>query len=114
MAKKRKPTRRPVERPAPGWFDRAEMAAIMDVTASTFDKTYRILLPASAVKTVEGRPFFRARALIDALIERAKPTPDPVAAGDPLLSGSGEDSPALERYRSARADLANMDVRERR
>lgn len=36
----------------------------------------------------------------------------PAVEGDPLLSGA--DSPALERYRAARADLAEMDAAERR
>lgn len=35
------------------------------------------------------------------------------ASGDPLLAGGG-DSPNLERYRAAKAELAELDVGERR
>jgi len=52
---------------------------------------------------------YDASKVVQWACEKAKP--DPVS-DDPLMSGS--DSPNLERYRAARADLAEMDARERR
>ncbi len=51
---------------------------------------------------------YSAPALLQWMVERAKAE----AAGDPLLVGS--DSPSLERYRAARADMVELELQTKR
>jgi hypothetical protein len=82
----------------------------LDVSEQTFDRTYRPKIPADAIKTSGRRVYVQMRALIDQLIaESAVPKSTPTDI-DPMLSGG--DSPGLERYRNAKADLTEME-RER-
>ena len=97
-----------------GWFTRSEMAGFFDVSEQQFDQLYRRQVPPGAERTINRRPYFHARSLHNALLEsergKAPQTAGPDA--DPLLAGG--DSPNLERYRGAKADLAEMDLQERR
>lgn len=95
----------------PGWFCRAEVARIFDTTVRNFDATYRRWFPASAVRTIDGRPYFHVGPVIKPLFEAQNRKPEPES--DPLLVGG--DSPALEEYRKhrARREKVQADLAER-
>src|SRR5690349_13599116 len=100
--------------PGPGWFTRESLADIFGVGVTQIDRRHRKLAPAEAVKIVNRRPHYLASAIITALVAEAEGKAKIDAArGDALLL-SGSDSPALERYRTARATLAELDVSERK
>lgn len=84
------------------------MAHIFGVSLPFFDRDIRPLVGHKHIKTSGRRLLFYARAAIDAWHEaklQRRGTPDA------LLTGS--DSPALERYRQERAQLARLDRLER-
>lgn len=110
--------------PERGWVTRQEIAALLDVTLPYFDREVRPLIPAADVRR-QSRPHrYRGRAVIDAWVRKeiARNTRSgprhkrngggPTDSDDPLLVGAS--SPALERYRSARAEAAELDLDVRR
>jgi len=96
--------------PKRGWLSRNDAAAALDVSVQQFDRKYAPLAGQDGQQKIDGRLYFRIRSIIDGLL--AEKSTDP-AATDPLLTG-GPDSPALERYRTARAESAEIDVSERK
>ena len=99
--------------PAAGaeWFTLAMMASAFDITPQAFAKSVRPLLSETDVKNDGRRGVrIRCRAAIDRWAEHKAAQAAEAArkTADPLLVGV--DSPALERYRSHRADLAQMEV----
>ena len=99
------------EKPGRGWFLKATLAELFGVTPQHFDRHYRRFAGPDATRTHGGKLYFHGRTLVDAWAESMR-----VAAVapsvDPLLAGG--DSPALERYRTARALLAEMEVDRQR
>lgn len=94
-----------------GWFTRAEMAAIFGVSEQHFDRGLARFAPAAARVKEGNRVLFQARPLIDAwaAAQSAKAAPEPTA-GDPLLAGSGNDTPALEEYRRQMARIKRVEA----
>lgn len=91
------------DRPSPAWFSRREMADLFDVDEGTFDRSYRRFVDSNAIKRVGKKLYFHARSTLDSwAAQRSAPNPD-----DAMLRGS--DSPSLERYRQARADIAEIE-----
>jgi hypothetical protein len=90
------------------WFDRTDSAALIGVSARHFDEAVRPKLAADAVRGDRRSLRFHGPAVVAAWVaikaERAKPAP---TDADPLLADG--DSPGLERYRNAKADLAEME-----
>jgi hypothetical protein len=97
------------------WFTLSEMHRAFDITPEAFRKTIRPLVPETDVRGTgkKGTLRIRCRAAIDAWTARKVEQATEAArkASDPLLAGG--DSPELERYRAARADLAEMERDER-
>ncbi len=103
---------KPVEEPADGWFDLATMADIFSVTPQSFWKTNRPLIDPKDIRnaTQRGRVMIHARGAIDSWVAHKVQAATKNGA-DPLLVGG--DSLGLERYRLAKAELAEMDVQLR-
>jgi hypothetical protein len=104
-----KPTANDLER---GWFTLADCAAAFDMTAQGFHKEVRPLLSPDDVRG-EGRrgTTVRLRGAIDAYAAKqaeTKARKDP----DPLMTGT--ESPALERYRAARASQEELRLGQMR
>lgn len=95
-----------------GWFALKTMADIFDVTEQGFAKTVRPLIDPKDIKNAgeRGKMMVRARGAINAWTEHKS---NRVAGGDPLLVAGGP-SPALERYRLAKAVLEEMNVEIRK
>jgi hypothetical protein len=90
------------------WFTKNEIARrVFGTTPQNFDKTYRPAAPVDAVKKDGREVYFNCRRLLDGLLEQAKRQRPQGGDGDPLLADG--DSPGLERYRNAKADLAEME-----
>jgi hypothetical protein len=90
------------------WFTKNEIARrVFGTTPQNFDKTYRPASPANAEKRVGREVYFHCRNLKDAILEQAKRQRPQGGENDPLLADG--DSPGLERYRNAKADLAEME-----
>ena len=85
----------------------AMKALTQGAAAWLVDRATRTFRDAGAPKNADGT--YDASEVVKWVRATCKPE---VASDDPLMSGS--DSPALERYRAARADLAEMDAKERR
>jgi phage terminase Nu1 subunit (DNA packaging protein) len=89
------------------WFTKNEIARrVFGTTPQNFDKTYRPAAPVDAVRKEGREVLFHCRRLLDGLLEQAKRQRPQGGEGDPLLADG--DSPNLERYRGAKADLAEM------
>lgn len=100
--------------PGPEWSTRDEAAKkSFGVSTAQFDKTYRDIAP-DAIKTVNGRVWVHARTIWNAIVKRTKDEAEAKAKllDDPMLA-SGGDSPATERYRAAKASIAELDLAER-
>lgn len=98
------------------WFSLKQCAAAFGVTLQAFHKTYRPLIPADAIRGKGERGVkVRCRALIDAWVNHNLDKQRAVSGSDEdALVYAGSDSPNLERLRSAKAQLAEMDLEERR
>ena len=91
------------------WWTRIQMAEMFDLTAGGFQRSIQPHIPAEAIKQGEAkRLLFNGRAVIEAYASHRKPE----TTSDPELAGDG--SPALERYRAARAEIAEYDLQIRR
>jgi hypothetical protein len=96
------------KQPDRGWLARADAASALDVSPQQFDRRYAPLAPSTARQTIDRRLYFHLRTIIDALVKER--VADPVSE-DPLLVGG--DSPALERYRAARAGMAEIELTDK-
>src|SRR5262245_44312790 len=89
------------------WKSRKAAAADLGCSLPTFDMI-RPRLSASDQRKGRGNSIeFRMPAVIAAWKDYN------VEQRDPLMAGPVDDSPGLERYRNAKARLAEMDVAER-
>lgn len=84
------------------WVSRQQAADLLGVHLNTFDVKYRPRIEHGDTVSEGSRKWFRGRAIIDLYREELleKVAPD----GDSLLGASDGDSPALERYRTAKAE----------
>jgi hypothetical protein len=99
----------PEPHPGRGWLTKNDCAAVFDVSARNFERGYMRYAPPTAVKTFGRATYVHVRSLLNAWAAAQKPAAAPQGEGDPLLAGAAPDSPGLERYREARADLAEME-----
>jgi hypothetical protein len=90
------------------WFDRSTIAALLGIAPKTFDEGLRKRLPADAVRGAGRDLRFFAPVAVQALVAKRVTAAERTADPDPLMSG-GSDSPQLERYRAANADLKEME-----
>jgi hypothetical protein len=93
-------SRKKENKPGHGWVSRAAVAEMFDVTTAHVDKNLRRFIPPDKVKSIGGRTYLHGRSLLEGWAAAQR-------ADDVLLSG--DDSPSMERWRSARADLAEME-----
>lgn len=99
------------------WITPQALAAVFGVS---YQQIHRCLpkLPAESVRPSKkrGQPsWVYGPAFVEFWVERAlRRRPAPGENGDPLLAGGAGSSPALERYREARADLAHLELQERK
>lgn len=101
------------DHPGRGWYSRQEMAAVLDVSEQHFDRSLRPLAPAAGVKTVDRRPYFHGRKLLDAWAASLS-RPSGSGTDDEDGDDGAPDSPWLEKLREYRArqervKLALMD-----
>jgi len=97
------------------WLTRQQAADLCGLSTRQFDEAIR----PRAIKAEKGtgkKLLLNAKAIVAALVayrvEQAKPAIDPTS-DDPLLAAVVGESPALERYRLAKARLAEHDLSER-
>lgn len=98
-----------------GWFSTALAARAFGVDVRAFTRNYAPLAEQSDVRRVsDNRLEYYVRSLIDALVRREVAAAAAVAGGpDAELLGGG-DSPNLERLRLAKAQIAEIELQERR
>lgn len=77
------------------------------------DKQFRRLLPESAVRKERRAVYYYAPVLVGLYMESQTQSASFRQLGDDPLLDSG-DSPALERYRAAKAEIAEFDLAVRR
>lgn len=97
--------------PAAVLLSRVQMAEALNVRPEHFDKQYRPHIPADMVVMRGRRPFFPLavfRSILDGGISEATRRAQVRSDADPMLGGGT--SPALERYRLARAKLAEREL----
>jgi hypothetical protein len=92
------------EKPGRGWYGRADLAGLLDVSEVQFDRLYAKLAPADGTKREKRRVWYHGRKLLDAWLrsELAKAQPADADA-DPLMAGGEGKSKNLEEYRGYRA-----------
>lgn len=101
-----------------GWYSESELCAIFGwAAANSFRQTWRDKLPPEAVRIGgpgKANQYHAAtlHKLIVTTVEERERGKRRAADVDPLLGGPS--SPALERYRERRAELAEIEVLERR
>ena len=100
-------------KPGPEWFSRAEMARIFGCTTSNFQQRIKPIVPTASIHEKHGkggkvtRVWYHGRGVIEAW-----------SANEAMKSGSDDPmvvdtSPELERFRKARASLAELDLEAR-
>lgn len=94
------------------WFSRQDCARFVGMKPDNLDKQYRGLLPDDAVEKRGNVIFYHTPTLLELVIE--KRGGQSRLDDDALLSGEGGDSPSLERLRRAKAEIAELDLAERK
>lgn len=92
-----------------GWFSRQQCAEFLGLKVDNLDKQFRRLLPETAVRKAGKVVEYHGPTLTEIYVGKRAPLP---MSDDPLMDGS--DSPALERYRAAKADLAELELATKR
>jgi len=93
----------------PGWVTIRAAAELLGKTPSGVRRSFVPLLPPEAIVAEPTPCHLHAPTLIDALIARAKAS---ILTSDPMAAEA--DSPALERWRAAKAELAEYELAEKR
>lgn len=90
------------------WLSRVDMARVFGCTVGNFDSRIKSLVPEKCIHKEKRRIWYYCRGVIEswAASEAAKRRPE--STPEPELAGEG--SPALERYRLARAKRAELDL----
>ena len=97
------------------WVNKTFAHNCLRMSQRNFDDSIRPRLPAEAVKGNMKTLRFLLPEVIATFVATRKGLPLlGTKETDPLLVGQDVDSPALERYRAMKADLAEMDRDERR
>ena len=91
------------------WVSRQTMCHVLGVTGSTFDGRIRPQFPDDCTRGEGKKLQFYGRGCLDAW---AASTQAPPGMEDGLWLGGGS-SPAFERWREARATLAELDLAKR-
>lgn len=102
----RKTTRPRSKQPGPTWMNQREFAQrVLEVSPQCFRQSYARLIPDDLVRPGgPGEPkLYHVRAALDAIYANRLPQ-----------LGTDPDSPALERYRLARARLTELELERRR
>lgn len=103
-----------------GWFTKTDCTAFLGVGRAYFDTEIRPRVPADCIrrtgKAANSPLLFLGRAVYEAAASRttavvARAADRESSDGEPMLAGG--DSPALERFRLARARIAELDLQER-
>src|SRR5688572_27180959 len=96
------------------WFDVGTVAAFLGVTKRAWHASWKRHVPPAALRPGgRGKPtLVHGPSLVKALLERAVAAERERHGDDALLVGA--DSPSLDRLRRARAQLAELDLAERR
>ena len=94
-----------------GYFDLRTAAEFTGKTYQTIRNWSDELQP-TEIRKVGTKVYVHAPSLIDLLIRKGKAAGVGGKETDPLLDGA--DSPGLERYRLAKAELAEMDLAKRK
>lgn len=97
---------------------RQQMAAMLGVNAQQFDRRYRPHIPKKliAASGTGRRTQFRpeaVRAIVDALLQAEREKAQMANDEAMLLEDGNTNSPAIERYRLAKAKLAELDLAEK-
>ena len=96
----------------PTWITRKVAAEFVGLSPGQFDDAIRPLLGGDAVRGRGKTLEYLASAVVAAHVRREVDRAKPPESDDAMLA-AGVDSPALERYRMARAQLAERDLAER-
>ena len=97
------------ERRPEGWLPIADMPRVFGVSGHSFDRYVRPLILKDAMRTEDRKILVYCRDAIESWALHKFQAP--AADGDPMLVSG--DSPALERYRLAKAQHAELDLAER-
>ena len=96
------------------WLSHHTVARLCGLSTSQFNRSIRPLVTDPSAERKRGRAVvLRARDYVRAWCEHKIAEARLPADGDELLAADGTDSPALERYRAARAGLAELELHER-
>jgi hypothetical protein len=103
---------------ADGWFSRADMAKILGMAGSGFDAGPRRLITDEFIRRDGRQVFFHAPTVIrrwaESTFGRGGSVPGAGIDSEEEALFDGSDSPALERWRRAKADLAEIEVQSKR
>ena len=96
------------------WFSRRDAAVLVGVSVDVLDKRIRPALSGDAERRAGKRLELHLPSVVAAMVEEAEGASRPRTEEEMLLSGEGGDSPSLERLRRAKAELAELDLAERK
>jgi hypothetical protein len=94
------------------WVQRGFVARVLGISSQTFDDAIRPRLSDTAATGAGRNLRFDLSACVAALVTYRLEQQKPAASEDPMLVGG--DSPNLERYRAAKAALAEMELEEKK
>jgi hypothetical protein len=105
----------PQELPGRGWFRRADCADFLGMSLQVFDRDIKPAVPEADRRKVGREVWYRGPAVVAARAAQpaAAKTLKVVAPGDEdaqLFADAESGSPSLERWRNARARLAEIQV----
>ena len=107
-------------KPERGWFTKSDCLAFLGLGRAYFDAEIRPRIPADCIKRLgkarNSPMLLLGRAVYEAAASRkgavaAREADREASGGDPMLAGG--DSPGLERFRMARAKIAELDLAAR-
>lgn len=96
------------------WFSRRDAAVLVGVSTDVLDKRLRPELPQDAERRIGRLVELHLPSLVAVMVAAAESEARPKTEDELLLSGEGGDSPSLERLRRAKAELAEIDLAERK
>jgi hypothetical protein len=104
-------------RPARGWYSRAEICEFHDVTEQTFDRTYRPLIPDSGIQKVGNRVWYHGGAYLESVIAYKVKVATKRDGGGPGSAGGDDvgalgavDKEAAQRLLRAKAQEQELKV----
>ena len=95
------------DRPEKGWFSRQELADLLGVSLTQFERTYQGIVPASETRFgAHKKLWIRGRAWMDAYTSMQLRK----AGADEFDDGPTDGSPGLERGRMAKAKILEIQL----